>query len=364
MTITRVDLFRYALPLDAPLQLGDRTIQRRRGLLVRLQTKDGTEGWGDAAPLPAFSPESLDEVVEVAQSVASAWTGTTLSRPAASLGSWLKELPSRDEGLASLQFAWETAALDLIAQHTDTSLPAVLGAQRSTVGINGLIVDPLDTGEKRARALRTAGYRSVKVKVGRGAIAEEAEAIRVIRGVLGPDIALRLDANRAWSMDEAVAFARAIEDTEVAYIEEPLANPSRLDELARKTSLPLALDESTRELAPALLRAMPSVSAVVLKPTLLGGVETTLQWMAVAEEIDVTPVISGAYESGIGVRMLLALAAAGPATATGLSPYARLSADVLASPLDLEGPSVDTTAVFAGELQVEASRLHPITAMP
>ena len=57
------EVFRYRLPLVAPLVLPSGTHTEREGILLRLRAADGTEGWGEAAPLPGYSPDTLDDVL-------------------------------------------------------------------------------------------------------------------------------------------------------------------------------------------------------------------------------------------------------------------------------------------------------------
>lgn len=359
MEISSVDLYRYELPLTAPLQLGASTVEHRRGLLVRLETEQGAVGWGDAAPLPGFSSEMLSEVVASARDTAPRWAGAEIPEAEEGLAHSLAALPMPSECPASLRFATESAVVDLLASVRDTSAAAVLGSLRLTVALNALITST-DDGPAQAARHRKQGYRAVKVKVGRTEMETEIDALRAIHRELGDGIALRADANRAWSLDEAVAFAEATRDLQLAYVEEPLADPTQLSEFLSHTDLPVALDETTRERSPDSLLPELSVTAVVLKPTLLGGIQKTQAWSRIAQEHGVTPVLSASYESGIGMRMLVALAAVGPDTPVGLSTYTRLRNDVLFPPLHLDGPTIDVQAVVHAPGFVDEDQLEHI----
>ncbi|MBA2533696.1 MAG: hypothetical protein H0V21_01645, partial [Rubrobacter sp.] len=61
MKLSGFDLFRYSIPLAQTLVLKNTTLRHRDGLLLKLSGSDGSEGWGETAPLPGFSRESLDE---------------------------------------------------------------------------------------------------------------------------------------------------------------------------------------------------------------------------------------------------------------------------------------------------------------
>jgi len=361
VTVADIDLYRYDLPLTDPLPLGASTVRHRRGLLVRLTAEDGTAGWGEAAPLPGFSDETLADVVSRTQSLASRWAGASVSLSTETLDASLRALPLGQDEPRSLRFALESAAVALHAAAEEVPLASVLGTPRSTVALNALLTSPQENGREEAVRLREAGYRAVKVKVGRGPVPVEAECVRAIHEALGDATALRLDANRAWSLETAIQFAEALRGVEVAYLEEPLSDPGQLRTFAARTGLPVALDETTREEGLAALRDGHPASAVVLKPTLLGGIQKTRQWMQMARDHDITPVLSAAYESGMGLRMLLALAATGPDVSVGLTTYERLAADVLAPRIPLGGPTARVDAVTAPDIRVNWSRLDPVT---
>ena len=362
MKISTVDLYRYELPLTDPLKLGASTVAHRRGLLVRLGTEQGAAGWGDAAPLPGFSMETLSEVVARARDAAPQWIGVEISEARGDPADSLAALSVPPECPASLRFAVEGAVVDLLAATRDTSVAAVLGTPRPTVALNALITSA-DDGPAQAARYREHGYRAVKVKVGRGEMNAEVETLRAIRRELGDGIALRADANRAWSLDEAVAFAEATHGLNVAYVEEPLADPTQLPSLVAQTDLSIALDETTHEREPGVLRGEVPASAVVLKPTLLGGIQETRAWSRVAQEHGTTPVVSASYESGIGLRMLMTLSAVGPDVPVGLSTYDRLAADVLRSSLPMDGSTIDVESVVAPEASIDENRLEHIDAV-
>jgi O-succinylbenzoate synthase len=247
----------------------------------------------------------------------------------------------------------------LVAKERGMALPSVLGGGRSTVRLNALL-SLADAARRPSEAadLQNAGYRALKVKVGSAAVEDDIASVRAIRKVLDADVALRLDANRQWTWEQAVAFAEGLPSEALAYVEEPLADPGKLVDLRAQTGLPVALDETTREVSPSILQDLPEISAVVLKPTLLGGIRRTLDWFDAARATRTTPVLSASYESGVGLRMLVALAAAGPDTPVGLSTYDRLRSDVYEPRLPLTGPTVDVAAVCApSDSQIAQDRL-------
>lgn len=359
MKLVDAHLFEYCLPLRAPLSLGTRTLRKRRGLLLRVEGPDGTVGWGEAAPLPGFSAETMAEVRVQGHRLVDELSGTDLAT--STLEDLLRSLPL-DDLPASLRFCAESAVVHLWADSRAESVVQALGGRRSWVALNALITESASDLEGQAERLRQAGYRAVKLKVGRGAVETDVARVKTLHGVLGEEVTLRLDANRAWTFEEAVSFAERLGDVPLAYLEEPLRSPTRLVELITTTGLPVALDETTREMSPEGLSDYLPLRAVVLKPTLLGGLSLTCQWARQARKREILPVISSSYESGVGLRMLAALAASLPTAPAGLSTYDRLGADVLTPRLPLGEAAVDVRRLFASS--VDRSVLASVGATP
>jgi len=203
-------------------------------------------------------------------------------------------------------------------------------------------------------AVRAAeGYQALKLKAGWLDPEADAEIARDVRRYAGSDVELRVDANRAWTTDQAAAFAERVRPARISYVEEPLlaALVDELEDLSRDMQLPIALDESLSE-PYGEERLGPWVAAVVLKPTVLGGVARVLKLAARAREVGARPVLSAAFESGVGQRGVAVLAVATGGEPAGLDPYRRLTEDVIAPPLALNQPLVDVRGLFGRGLTV------------
>lgn len=334
-------IHRYALPLTDASAAGD-TGGIRAGVLLELRDEEGNSGWGEAAPLPGFSRESADDA---ARQLAALTGSDTLA----------------EESYPSVRYALELARLSLRSATSGESLPRMISPDpRDVVELNALISSGPEGALAEACRLRQAGYRAVKLKVGRLSIAEEISLVRRVTGELD-GVSLRLDANRAWSFEEALDFARGIAGMEVEYLEEPLADPGLLPRFAAESGLPVALDESLAGMPAAGLGDHGYASAVVLKPTLLGGLARCVALAARAEDLGMKAVVSAAFEGGVGTLGLVALAAAlpGDGAPAGLDTYRRLGADVLKPPLEL-GPSLDVAELLGAERALDPGRLEPL----
>ncbi|PAP77898.1 o-succinylbenzoate synthase [Rubrivirga marina] len=346
MTIADVRVLPYRLPLAEPVMWNSERREARDGLLFRVESIGGHVGWGDAAPLPGFSRESLAEAESTLRDLGAALVGREIDVGAGLPGGALAAALDAAGLPASVRFAVDLALLDLAALEVGRTPPQVLHPDPAVVlPLNGLVMGTGDAAVESALWLAKAGYVAVKLKVGRQRVAEDVALVRAVDEALPAAVALRLDANRAWSWDEAVAFAEGVDGVVLDYVEEPLAEPERMPELWHDTGLPLALDETLQE--PGGGTAIRGwAEAAVLKPTLLGGVARTLALAAAARAAGVRPVLSAAFESGVGLRGIAALAAATGAEPAGLDTYRWLAADVL-SPLPFDRARVDMPGLFA-----------------
>lgn len=354
LRISDIQAFPYELPLVDSLDLGGgRSIRLRRGILVRISVSNEREeasGWGDVAPLPGFSSETLDDahrsVTQCARTLDNVRVDVEDDRFPAPLHD---ADPDAEQRPPSVRFGFEQALATSIAGIRGTNLSDLLSARASILQLNALLTGTPDAMRRRAEAIYTGpgGYQTVKVKVGRNDLQDEARLVHSLYDRWGEDVSLRLDANRAWSFDEAVQFARAVQGVPIEYIEEPLQHPRELSRFADDTELPVALDETTRELPLDRWLDAHYASAFVIKPMLI-GFSATLDLhrrlaSSGAENDRPSLVISSAYESGVGLAGLAVLAAAvhRPGSAAGLDTYRALDRDVLTDRLPITGSSVD-----------------------
>jgi len=290
-SIATVAIHPYALRLVQPWRTAAGEVTRRRGWLVRVEDHAGRIGWGDH---PAPLPDPGDET-----------TGARL----AALARPLRGL-SPKAALARLvqsptTIGVEGALLDLLAQQRDQPLRYLLSqTAAATVSVNA-VATPATVA-----AAVADGFTMVKLKLGLAPWDEEVAALH--RLTLPPGVMLRLDANQAWSWDEAVAVLEALADLPVDSVEEPLrgADPTQLAALQALTAIPLALDESFNPLAAESLLAARPVRRLVLKPARLGGLRATLALAHRVQQAGFELMVTSLVESAIGIAATASLTAA------------------------------------------------------
>ena len=238
-------------------------------------------------------------------------------------------------------------------------------AVRDRVPVNATV--PAVEPERVADVLaRFPGCTTAKVKVAeRGqSLADDVSRVAAVREVLGSAGRVRVDANGAWSVDDALAALARLAVYDLEYAEQPCATVEELRDLrialARNgVDVPIAADESIRKADdPLRVRDLEAADVVVVKVAPLGGVASAL---AVVEACGLPAVVSSALDTSVGISAGVALAAALPSLehACGLGTVALLAGDVAVSPLV---PVAGALAV--GRVAVDPDRLAQLAAPP
>jgi len=337
-------VFRYRLRLKRPLNLKGEDLRFREGFALRLTDDKGNYGWGEAAPLPGFSRENARQAAKELTTLPSSLCGHDLLPHAEMLSGGFEDWLSKLDLSASVRFGVESAVLNLQARSDQLSLHRLLDKNAAgMVIVNGLLSGNKDHIEKQTKALFEQEYQAFKLKVGRLPVDEDIDLIAGVRNIIGPNTLLRLDANRSWNVQDALNFMEHAVEFNIDYIEEPAQNLYQLKTLLndRSASLPVALDESLLEISPRDLLQLPALKAIVIKPTLL-GLDRALRFSRKAQDVGITPVISSAFESSLGLFTLASMAAGinGGQTPAGLDTLNWLADDILEPPLQIQAGKI------------------------
>jgi o-succinylbenzoate synthase len=289
----------------------------RTSVVLELSDTDGRAGYGEAAPWPGFGTESHAEARAALEEVAGALRGIELEPGdlPLSVAAPLRDAPA---ARAAVQGAlWDLAARRAgrpLADHLASQLGPLCGDVLRQVPVSALLVERApDALRDEATRARAAGYRAAKIKLGAATLEEDLARARAAREGLGADIALRGDANGAWSAGAALEALNSLAVVGFDYVEQPLeaGDIAGLAMLRGRTPVRIAADESvTTEEGALRLVAAGAVDVFVLKPAMLGGPARALEIAARARRAGCGVVFSHAFESAVGVRHVLHCAAA------------------------------------------------------
>ncbi len=304
---------------------------------------EGREGWGEAAPLPGWGVGSIDEIEAWVTEVGAGLVGH--SPVARSL--WLDPSGSYPpEGPPGASSALGVALYDLQGRQSGRSMAEVLlddmrssvgttsgfGSVNPTVPVNALIgAGSIEDSVAAAEAAIEAGFATLKCKVGAASVASDAERLLAIAAA--GDVALRVDANGAWTVDQALEFEARVDGLVLEWIEDPV--PAALaTEVGPRLASRVATewkDRSTWDLVDA-----GAVDVVVAKLPVHGGPLPLLLMADTAATKGAEVVVTSFLGSTIGIAAALQTAAAlGPGIpACGLATAELLASD-FAEPLPI-----------------------------
>jgi len=376
MKIVEIQWITYRLPLLNSFTTAHGVMTAREGIIVQVTTERGISGVGEIAPLPESGGGSLadsaasssllpalvarlhgrelDEALDMVLA-----EGNDIRRGEGSGAA--RGGPLWSPGVLASAFSTSTfcgleiALLDALGKAEGCGVSTLLSQAgtmpRVTVPVNAMIgASTTEAAIAAAREARRNGFHCVKLKVLQyplsgskrvaayqplhtsgvytrkpkrsidpapgESIREEVERVAAVRDAIGPAMHLRLDANEAWNLEEAIAILSQCVPYNIQYVEQPLKahDLAGMRTLRRSVPIPIAVDEALHSLESAqLVLDNEAADILVIKPQLAGGLRVGQQIIQAAAERGVRSVITSAIETGIGVVAALHLAAASPA---------------------------------------------------
>ena len=338
MKVDRLAWTPYCIPFSQPFATAHGIQGERRGILLHLHTDTGLVGLGEAAPIPGSPAAAWSDVGRLAEAVSRWLPGKRLGEAAQVPEPLGQRHPA---AVAAVRCSLDTAVCDVLARAADLPLAFWLHRQASAaVPVNATIAraDAASAADVAARA-RVSGFPCVKLKVGMAAsVKAECQRVAAVREAMGTGMKLRLDANGAWGVEQAIGTIEALEPYDVEFVEQPVAcgNLEALRRVRTAVRTPIAADEDVIGLAAAehILRA-GAAQVLVIKPMVVGGLRPARRIIERAQEQGVSCVVTTTLDAGIGIAATLHLAATLPAPglACGLATGALLTTDLLATPL-------------------------------
>jgi o-succinylbenzoate synthase len=224
----------------------------------------------------------------------------------------LQELFKDIVAFPSIIFGVETALLDLLAHEKGILFDNNFSRSKASIPINGLVwMGSEEFMESQIEQKLEARFSTIKMKIGAIDFQKEFALLKTIRKRFTKDeITLRVDANGAFTFDEASLILKQLKTLDIHSIEQPIAvgqiESMRL--LCAENSISIALDEeliginTTKNKEELLATILPQF--IILKPSLHGGIAGTYEWIQLAERKNIGWWITSALESSIGLNAI------------------------------------------------------------
>lgn len=214
-------------------------------------------------------------------------------------------------GFPAIQFGLETALLDLKSGGNKILFPTGFSNGSLALPINGLVwMGDIDFMSRQIAEKLKSGYRCIKIKVGALDFDTEFRLVKKIRDQYNSDeIEIRLDANGGFKSADALRKLEKLSQLQIHSIEQPIKNGqySEMAEICRNSPIPIALDEELIGLDPltdAQVLDIINPRYIILKPGIIGGLETSTKWIEIAEQKNIGWWVTSALESNIGLNAI------------------------------------------------------------
>lgn len=286
-------------------------------VLVRIESDSGVTGLGEASVTAIWSGETqVGTIALIEQELRPRLLGADPFDLA-----WIERRMARDVFANSFaRSAIECALLDIQGKALGVPVHHLLGGanpERHDVRLKFVVgAVPPELAAERALRMVKAGWTAIKVKVGRGPHpTEDVERLRAVRAAIGPDIWLSIDANGAFSVEDAVWLARNLESLDVRLFEQPTRR-GRHDQMSmvrQRSPIPIMADESVFSFDDAVdLLRRDAADVISVYPGKHGGVRATQEIARLAESFGVGCTIGSNLEREVATAAMAHTVAATP----------------------------------------------------
>jgi len=298
----RVTIQARTLRFRRPLATAFGTVEHREILELELEDDDGSRGRGEAAPLEAYDGVSTARARAALEAYRDVLEAGGAGRSGGELLDACRAVDDLPQALAAVDIAlWDRAGRRAgrpVARLLSDDVLEVV-AVNATIGAT----DRAAAAAGAEAALR-AGFRCVKLKVGVG---DDAGRVAAVRAALGPEPLLRLDANGAWSVEQAVRAIETLAPAGLELVEEPVHGLAPLRAVRGRVAVRIAMDETAA--VPGAL-ASGAADAVCLKLGRCGGISGLLACATLVRASGAEPYVASTFDGPLGVAAALHAAAA------------------------------------------------------
>ena len=315
MKITELEFWPIRIPYNAPYTTSRGTVRQAEGVVIRVATESGVTGAGEASFLfPDRSGETIETVPEILQHRLGP---LMIGRDASDIDGIMGEF-DRACG-EQYTFPYSRAAIDialhdLLGKARGVSVAELLGGVfRSTLKVGRSIpILPVDELADVARALCDEGYRGLTLK-GSADWRGDIERFIAVRRATDDAYPLEIDPNQAYSVEEAIEVARALEPHGICNIEQPIAwwDLPGLARVTAATSVRIAADEAVMCSADvANIARLGAANMVTIKLARVGGIREASRMVDVARAAGLACNMGSKHTFGVGTAAILHFCAA------------------------------------------------------
>ncbi|MCK5553637.1 MAG: hypothetical protein KAJ09_10870 [Deltaproteobacteria bacterium] len=345
LEVCEIEIFPLFIPFKRPHKISLGQAGGREIVVLKVKTKNGVVGLGEAVSHPAFSGETL----ECLQGAVHFLAECVIGENALHLNKINALMDERLYGNYGAKAAIEMALFDIVGKYLQVPLYDLLGGKmREKLPLSrSASQSDIEKDLEEVREFIEEGYKIIKVKVGLLSPKGDISRINAIRETVGPDVSLRADANQGWSVPDAHEFIRGVRGSKLDFIEQPIAqwNLDGLAYLRTKSSIPIMADEAAtteHDVLEIMKRgAADLISVKVLKS---GGIMRARRIISIAESGGIQCYLGSQIETSVG---------------TSASLHCALSTDSFAYGGEIYGPVFFVEDIAKKPLRIEDGYMYP-----
>lgn len=344
MKIERVEIFGVTVPLVGEFKMAYQSESIQKSAIVRITASDGTVGLGNVDPVAGYSEESIEQTLAALETV---FGPLVVGLDPSNIHRLLGKIDAAAPNFLDAKAAIEMACVDLTARSLGIPVHTYLGgAVRDTLHFNAWIgILPPDKAAAETAGWQKRGFRSAKIKVG-GGIEADRDRVRAVREAVGPDFAIRIDANAGYDADTSIRLARLLAPFDLQLFEQPVP----ADDIAgmvrvrrESAGIPIMADESVLDHA-SLIRIIQAGAADIVKVKIMkqGGLFNTRRMISTAQAAGIRCVLGHGFGLGVNTMAEIMLASTSLNVMDGLESVGPLKTkdDIVTRKLDLNSGSL------------------------
>ncbi len=299
-SIKKISIYKINIPLRKPFVISLGPVFNAENIIVTIETKNGLTGTGECSPFMTINGESQETCFIVGQYLAKMLKG----KNAVDIDANHQVMDRVIYGNTSIKSAFDMAMHDIAAQKAKVPLYKLLGGKKKKVVTDFTVsIDTPELMAETALELKKYGFKIIKVKLA-GDPNKDIERVKFIRKAVGSKIAIRIDANQGWSLENAITALRGMKGLDIQYCEEPIPrwDWQNLKILRKKSPVKIMADESCEdEHDAARLIAIKACDMFNLKLGKSSGIFRATKIIRFAEKARMEMQVGGFMESRIGV---------------------------------------------------------------
>jgi L-alanine-DL-glutamate epimerase-like enolase superfamily enzyme len=342
LKISKIDVFPLSIPLKKVFENAHAARTTQESVVVFVRTAEDLIGLGNVDPDPGYSEQAFAETLKAIRQLAAYLIGIDPLNIAAAQ----KKMDEILAGHLDAKAALEMALFDLKGKAFGVPIHSLLGGLlREEILLNAWIgMLPAEEAASEACLWLERGFRSAKIKLGSG-VEQDYARVKAVREAVGHRLALRVDANETYAVDDAIRLGRALAPLDIALFEQPVSRRdlSGMAKVRKALEIPVMADEAI--LGPeSLIEVIKREAADIVKVKVMkqGGISRTVSMIEIAEAAGLKCVIGHGFGLAINTLSEIHVAASCRNILDGCESVGplKMAADVVKSTLHMEDGKV------------------------